>query len=121
MTDSSTGGYIQPTNDLPPPLAGSTLNDFIQALVVNLSGLANTLVFPRWQSEPPNIPQSGTAWCAVGVNRQKKDNFPFMGTFISSYATDPPTKSWQLQRHREVDFLASFYDLGTDGQADNLA
>lgn len=115
MTDSSTGGYLTP---LPPPaptpLEGQALLDFIQGWIVGITGLDGTLVRPYWQSEPPNVPQAGTAWCAFRVSTRPADEFPYVGF-------DKSTDVFQLQRHETLNALASFYDLGSGGQADYYA
>lgn len=113
------GAYIQPSST--SGLTAATLNDFLHDFVAGLSGLNVALVFPRWQAEPPNIPQNGTAWAAVGVVGKTKDNYPFVGENVTDYNTDPVTQDYELQAQEELECLVSFYDLGTDGQADTLA
>lgn len=111
--DSTTGGPLAPDpSPAPAPLEGRALLTFIQAWVATLSGLDGSLVRPRWQAEPPNIPDAGVAWAAVGVHDRRSDAFPVVlhHPDVDGYDT--------LQRHQYLDVLCSFYDLGVDGLAD---
>lgn len=114
MTDSSTGGYLAPTAGAPAPLEGLALLQFLQGWMVGIIGIDPTLVRPRWQPEPPNIPQLGTAWVAFGVTSRPSDEYPYSDW-------DPIHDEYRLQRHEELIILASFYDTGSTGAADNLA
>lgn len=111
---SATGGYLQPAVS-PAPLEGQDLNRFLQQYIANLSGLDGTLVRPRYQAAPPNIPDAGEAWAAIGVTTRNSDSFPFIGHDPSGNGTD------YLQRQEELVLLCSFYDLGTNGLADKYA
>jgi hypothetical protein len=116
VNDSSTGGVLSPLpNPAPTPLAGLALNDFIQAWVVGITGLAGNLVRPRWQPEPPIIPDAAVAWCAIGIASRRGDTFPFVGHDGDGNGLD------QIIRNEELDLLCSFYDLGTNGMADQFA
>lgn len=108
MSDTSaTGGPLAP--EVPtPPLEGQSLNRFFQTWVVALTGLDGTVVRPRWQPEPSNIPAAGEAWCAIGITRTIADTYPYV-------------EGGNLQRHEDITLLLSFYDLGTDGQAQYYA
>lgn len=43
------------------------LEDALHDMVCGLTGLAGSLVRPRWQPLPPAAPGSGVDWCAVGI------------------------------------------------------
>lgn len=112
--DSSTGGYLQPAGS-PAPLEGKALMQFVQQWVVGVSGLPGQMVRPRWQTEPPDIPQDGTCWCAIGITSRPNDEFPFVGhdgTLSGGLGGDT------MQRHEQLSMLASFYDQGVAGEAD---
>lgn len=110
---SATGGPLAPVpSPAPTPLEGQDLSRFIQQWIVGVTGLDGKLVRPRWQAEPNNIPDAGEAWCAVGILTRQADTFPQV---IHDSAGDG---SDQLQRQEQIDIQASFYDLGSDGQAD---
>lgn len=114
MTDSSTGGYLQPAPS-PAPLQDQQLYEALQAAVVGITGLDGTLVRPRWQAEPSLIPTAGTCWIAIGVTDREADVFPFLGFYPAD------TENYQMQRHEEFTMLASVYDLGYSGEADAVA
>lgn len=103
--DSSTGGPLLPSSG---PLEGQALNRFIQQWIVGISGLDGTMVRPRWQTEPSNIPDAGEAWASIGISVVSSDDFPFVDGV-------------DLQRHEDLNLLCSFYDLGTNGLASYYA
>lgn len=117
VNDSSTGGALLPDPSGPQPLEGAALNEFLQAWVVGMIGIDPTLVRPRWQAEPPNIPSAGEAWVAFGVRKRPNDTYVFNKHM--SDADNGEGADLQL-RHETLDILASFYDLGVGGQADYL-
>lgn len=119
MNDSSTGGPLAPLpSPAPVPLNGLSLNNFLQAWVVGITGLSGTLVRPRWQPEPPIIPLAATAWASIGIQNRDGDSFPFVG-----HDGDGNNGNGldQIIRNEELDLLCSFYDLGTNGMADFYA
>lgn len=65
VNDSSTGGPLLPTSPLPAD--DSELDNAIHDFVAGLTGIDNTLVFPRWQAQPPTMPPMSINWVAVGV------------------------------------------------------
>lgn len=112
--DSSSGGYLAPS-PATPPLEGQALLDFIQGTIAGITGLDGTLVRPYAQSEPPNLPSEGNAWCAFKIASRKTDTFAFVQHNADGNGSDA------LQRNEELTILASFYDLGSGGAADGLA
>lgn len=125
--NSSTGGYLAPSD--PGPLEGEDLNNAIQAWIVGILAIKPSLVRPSYQGEQPLIPPSvpilpdippgATAWVAFQYTSRPSDTFPYVGH-------NPDDNGGQgsdtLQRNETLDLLLSFYDLGTNGQADaNLA
>ncbi len=110
MTDSATGGYLIPSGT--PPLEGQALLDFLQGVIVGITGLDGTMVRPVWQSEPPNMPDAGTAWCAFRITTRPSDTFPVVKHNADGQGVDA------LQRHEELHVLCSFYDLGSGAVAD---
>jgi hypothetical protein len=111
--DSSTGGYLAPTGAAPPE--GQALLDIIQAVIVGITGLAGPMVRPVWQSEPPNIPDAGDAWCAFRITRRRPDKWAVVTHNANGQGSDA------LQRHEDLHVLCSFYDLGSGGLADSLS
>lgn len=119
MNTSATGGVLLPAPPpAPTPLEGQELNRFLQQWVVGITGLDGTMVRPRYQAEPANIPIAGDAWAAIGVTERKADTYPYV-------KHDPVGPAGlgadYLQRHEEFVMLCSFYDLGTNGLADLYA
>jgi hypothetical protein len=112
MNDSSTGGYLVPAAS-PAPLEDGALYEALQAAVVGITGLAGTLVRPRWQAEPAMVPQQATTWCAIGVTDREADIYPYVQFFGN-------TQSYQLQRHEIFVLLCSFYGLGYNNQDSSL-
>lgn len=106
---SSSGGPLSPTGAA--PAYGDALNTIIQNWLVPLIGLAGNLVVVYDQPEPPNVPEAGIAWAAVRVTIGDADRFPFVGHNVAGVAGDT------LIRNEGIELLASFYDLGSTGQA----
>lgn len=107
--------YLQPIGA--GPLQGQDLNRFLQQWMAGVIGAGNldqTLIRPYDQSEPPVIPDSGTAWMSFSQRVDDSDTYPFVSALSDGSGT-------QLQRHEEIAILCSFYDLGTNGQAALLA
>lgn len=112
--DSSSGGYLSPLPTT-PPLQGQALLNFLQAVIVGITGLDGTMVRPYWQGEPPNVPDAGLAWCAFRIQARPSDTFPFVKHNADGQGGDA------LQRHEALHILTSFYDLGSGGNADGYA
>jgi len=114
VTDSSTGGFLSPS-PVSPPLQGQALLDFIQSVIVGITGLAGSMVRPYWQGQPPNIPDAGDAWCAFQVSTRKPDTFGYE----RHDANGNGNGSSSLQRYEVLGIMTSFYDLGSGGLADS--
>lgn len=59
--------YIQPTSTVSLP-RGFTLTQFIQTVMVGVSGLSGPFVRPKWQVEPPKQPDLDVNWMAIGID-----------------------------------------------------
>lgn len=105
---SASGGYVQPTTALPAPLEDDQLVDLFQGLLAGLTGLAGTKVFPRWQEEPPNLPAYGEDWAAIGLVGRDPDTYAAVVHLGVGQGVD------RLQRHEQLDLLASFYGPRAD-------
>lgn len=112
--NSASGGFLAPAAS-PAPLEGVALQDFLQSVVVGVTGLAGANVRPRWQAEPPNLPAITTNWAAIGEQRRHKETF----AAVLHDATDAGQDL--LVRHQELYILVSFYGPGADHYADVLA
>lgn len=110
---SATGGPLAPEPAL-GPLADGGLDDFLQRLVVNVTGLPGNMVRPRWQETPPPRPPIGTDWCAIGVQRIVADTY-------ASVTHSPHLEGNDvLKRHETLEVLASFYGPNAGGYAGDL-
>jgi len=63
---SATGGYLQPISSQPIP-GGLTLEQFIQSVIVGITGYAGALVRPKFQESPPKQPAVNTDWIAFAI------------------------------------------------------
>lgn len=115
VNDSATGGPIRPDPAGPQPLEGQALNQFLQGWIVGIIGLDPTLVRPRWQPEPANIPDAFNCWVAIGVTRRPNDTYVSIKHLPDA---DGGLGADLMERHETLDLLSSFYDTGVNGQAD---
>lgn len=92
--------FILP-NPLPAPLEDNALVDAIQATVAGVTGLSGKLVRPRWQPEPPNMPDYSIDWCAVGPTEYNDD------VYVYEEQVNATTRA--VERSQEFITLASFY------------
>jgi hypothetical protein len=102
VNTSATGGYLDPTLTT-PSLDDDALTDFFQEIIVGVSGLPGDKVFPRWQEDPPELPEFGVDWAAVGVNARRANFSPAVEHHPDGDGYD------ELIRQEEIDVLISFY------------
>jgi phage terminase large subunit-like protein len=100
VNSSATGGYLAPIPSGPQPLTDEELEDFFQAMIVGITGVAGTLVRPFWQIEPAEQPQFGTTWMAFGVEVSEEDVYA-VNLHLPGYD--------QLQRHEILDVKVRAY------------
>ena len=110
-TDSSVAGYLAPASS---PIDGNALQDFLQAVLVGITGIAGQYVRPRWQPEPPNLPDFGTDWCAFGITGREADPFGMAQHNPAGQGSD------SISRHESLDVLISFYGPNADLMAGQL-
>lgn len=110
---SNVAGFIAP-NVSPAPLEGQAFDGFLQQIIVGITGMTGSLVRPRWQPEPPNLPAIGTTWAAFGVMLTTPDTYAAIIHRGAGEGTD------ELQRHETNEVLISFYGPDADLYASRL-
>lgn len=111
MPNSSTGGYLLPTNSV---IDDAELDDIFLELIVGLTGLDADLVRPRWQPVTPKMPELDINWCAIGVKDDQQDDNPSIDhqpDFNEDLGRD------ELSRQETIRVLASFYGPNAKGYA----
>lgn len=98
--NSATGGYLTPSTTAPLP-GGLTLPQFLQTVLVGLSGLDGTLVRPKWQKNPPKQPDVDVNWIAFQVVQNVPDANAYTWLSKSGFNT--------TQRHEMLEVQCSFY------------
>jgi hypothetical protein len=98
--NSSTGGYLVPTSNASLP-GGLTLNQFLQTVLVGISGFAGSLVRPSWQVAPPQQPDLSVDWLAFGVTITQPD--------LYSYVSTDNTGATTSQRMQLLEIACSIY------------
>jgi hypothetical protein len=109
---SASGGYLTPT--IVEDLNDIALAKFLQQVVVGIVGLPGNMVRPRWQVEPPNIPDLGTNWAAIGPGTRKRDAY-------SARIRSNGNESTTVIRNRTLDILCSFYGPMAETNVEILA
>jgi len=99
MNTSATPGYLSPTGGV---INQDDLENVLQAMVVGVTGLAPTLVRPRWQPKSPHEPERSETWCAIGVT-----NFLASATSVQHDGTGDGQDV--LTTWTDLELLASFY------------
>lgn len=97
---SNIPGYLRPTSSQPLP-GGLSLEDFIQTVIVGVSGITGTLVRPKWQQNPPKQPDVDVDWVAFGVQQVPID--------ANAYVGMQPDDSTLLARMEKLEIQLSFY------------
>ena len=109
IPNSSTGGFLQPITSV---LDDDALVDFLQGLIVGITGIQGQYVRPRWQAEPPDLPPDSVTWCAFGIVNREADPFDY-----ETHSSNANYGYNTQQRHEVLHLLASFYGPGANGLA----
>lgn len=101
---TATGGYLKANPQAPalvttPP--GLTFVQFIQSVLVGLSGFNGDLVRPEWQPEQPKQPDLKTDWLAFGLGSATPDN----NAYVAVDGDGNPT----VQRNELIPIIVSVY------------
>lgn len=107
---SATGGYLV-SSDTPPM---QTLTQFIQTVIVGVSGIDGTLVRPDWQQQPPKQPGIGVNWIAYGINGFDQDTFEYI-------AVEDDGSTSLVARQQKIEIQMSFYGPGSFDLVQNFS
>jgi hypothetical protein len=92
-------------------------SQFLQPIIVGITGLAANMVRPRWQPEPPNLPDYATDWCAIGTTRRTVNGFSYIYHVGAVGSTPGYDNNFRVQ---DLALLASFYGPNSDNYSDIL-
>lgn len=95
---STVAGFLAP---LTAPIYDNPLDDFFHAFLAALTTIPGQLVRPRWQPEPPNMPDFDVDWLAWGIVDIEEDAFAWQGQ------TDDAELA--VERDEIMTMLMSFY------------
>jgi len=115
---SATGGYLVGVGN-PAVLSDAALQNFFHDWFVGISGLQAQYVRPRWQPEPPNIPDIAIDWMAFGVTEKKYFGMPAVIHHASSGGF--PNGYDELIRQQSLKIMASIYGPNADQTTEMLA
>lgn len=98
---SATGGYLLVTS--PAVLNDDAFVDFMHDVVTGVTGLANNLVRPSFQKNPPSRPNSNVNWVGFRIDNQTPEagNSYVIEAFGGAGATQ--------QRHETFELACTFY------------
>jgi hypothetical protein len=99
---SATGGYLTPNYAITPTIDDDFI-DTIQEMVCGVSGIDGHLMFPRWQLDPPAMPDYTVTWGALGVVERRAE------TYASTLHVSEGDGHDILIRQEDVDIMISFY------------
>jgi hypothetical protein len=103
--DSSTGGYLLAT-PIGPLLEDAALDAAVQGAIAGVTGMAGSLVRPRWPAVVPKEPDVSADWCAFGITAAGT-SAPAIQHQPTAGVADPATDL--VTEFEELDCLVSFY------------
>lgn len=92
--------YVLPSVS-PAVIEGNALEDLFQATLSGITGIDGAFVRPRWQPEPPNMPDFTQDWMAFGITAMPADKYVYLRQLDDSTV--------ELQCSEELQMLCSFY------------
>lgn len=104
--DSSTGGYVLATSSDPYDQA---LDRILQQAVAAITGIDPTMVRPRWQVNPPTMPEPEVNWAAVGVSLIDPDHNDYERHVVATDGQGNDVSYSQVERDEAMTVLTSFY------------
>jgi hypothetical protein len=119
MNTSATGGYLAPSAS--NAKEDEVLRVFFQQMVSGITGIDGTMVRPRWQAEPPNMPSFGTDWAAIGVMKRVRDVNAYVAHKSVSDVNGNNIGTDFVFRNEVMDVLCSFYGPNCEAKSELLA
>lgn len=92
---------------------------FLQQIVVGVTSMTGSVVFPRWQLNPPNQPDATVDWAAIGCTRRTRDTFAAV-----IHSTDPNDffdSTDTIYRNQILEILVSFYGPNAEQNSEVFA
>lgn len=102
-TSSQNAGYLVPASE---PVNDDAYEDIVQSAIVGITGLPGSSVRPRWQVNPPNLPNIESDWCAFGQQNQTPEQFVWEGHDPTGAAGEGINV---VEKDVEQEWLCSFY------------
>lgn len=109
-----TAPYLQPTSTTPLP-NGLTLAQFIQTVMVGVSGLPGPMVRPKWQVAPPKQPDIETNWMAMGIEVSTPDANAYVDENASQQVVSQRTETLEVSLSIYGPAALEIYGLIRDG------
>lgn len=118
MGTSANSGFLAPPSSTSNELVGLSLDVLLQTVVQGITSIPGQFVRPRWQIDPPDIPDILTDWVSVGRLKRVSDVFSFI-------RHDPVANNGNGQdivyRNEILDILCSFYGPNAELNAERLS
>lgn len=101
---------------------GQSLENWLQHYVAAVTEIEASLVRPRWQREPPNIPDFDTpCWLSVGVTRKKPiGQWSYTGHRAAPQTNEPATGRDDMVRWEDCELLCTFYGPQCEVYSENF-
>jgi hypothetical protein len=115
-TDSTSAGYITPSIDV--TLSDDGLADALWRMGVGITGLPENMVRPRFQPDPPDMPENDQDWCAIGVT--DVDPPGSRPELIHDDKADGGKGATLMRGYETMSVMASFYGPNAMGYATRL-
>lgn len=97
---SNIPGYLLPTTPALP--GGLTLEQFIQTVMVGITGFTGALCRPKWQPAPPKQPDISTNWMTFGLQILSSPGNAYVGVKADGLTSE-------LGRQETLMIPVSFY------------
>jgi hypothetical protein len=104
--------YLTPAE--PTPDQDEAFADFLQQVVKGVLGLDGRWVRPRWQPEPPPLPQQTQNWVAIGAPQQQDaDSYGVLQPLANDAGSS-------VTQHETVEVMFTFYGPQSGAYAKQL-